>query len=855
MKRRHKAHLVGAVILGAALALAMGTAAWAYWVSSAVGSGAASTGNLAAPTDVVASAPMNSSTVAVTWAGSTLLSGQPATGYYVVRIRDADGAIFPGCGTSLASLTTTLSCSDLGVTHGTYHYRVTAVFGSWTAGRASLHPVTVVDDSSLPTVAVVSVSPAPNVNGYGKTSPVVVNLSASPASGGSSGSAIASITYSINSGASVTSSGATAAASVTGNGIHTLTYSAKDASGRTSVTSSLLVRIDTVAPAAPSRPVMTAESDSGSSSTDGITKVMAPTFTGTAENGSTVTIYDGTTAIGTGQATSGAYRITSSALPESTKTITAKATDIADNAGPISSGTIVTIDVTAPAAPGAPVLTAASDTGRSTTDKITKLPTPTFSGSTTAGTPIFLFDGSVAVGSITATSTAYSVTSSALTNGTHTITAKAADVAGNLSVSTASSSVTVDTVLPVAPTAPVLSAASDTGISNSDGITKTTTLPVTGTNEPQAIVILYDGTTSVGSRLTTNGSYSLTSSALANGTHQLKTTATDVAGNEGPASGVKTVLIDTVAPVAPSTPVLTAASDTGISSSDRITKTTALVLTGTSEAGTNVALRDSGAATGTSVTATGGHYSATTGILAAGARTMTAIATDLAGNVGPTSTATTITIDTTDPSTTVNKASRQADPTTAASITFTAVFSEAVYTLTGPKVSVSGTAGATTIALTGSGTTYSIAVSGMTTTGTVITSIGAGASQDAAGNLNTASTSTDNSVAYTDAAAPMVAITSFTAGSSRSAMVSGTASISPGDGASVRVVICSQNAFPCSAGNTVTTLTQSVNATTGAWSVTSGPLAPYAALYSQATQTDLAGNIGNSAVAGPTPIV
>jgi hypothetical protein len=53
----------------------------------------------------------------------------------------------------------------------------------------------------------------------------------------------------------------------------------------------------------------------------------------------------------------------------------------------------------------------------------------------------------------------------------------------------------------------------------------------------------------------------------------------------------------------------------------------------------------------------------------------------------------------------------------------------------------------------------------------------------------------------------------------------------------------------------VTTLTQSVNATTGAWSVTSGPLAPYAALYSQATQTDLAGNIGNSAVAGPTPIV
>jgi hypothetical protein len=51
--------------------------------------------------------------------------------------------------------------------------------------------------------------------------------------------------------------------------------------------------------------------------------------------------------------------------------------------------------------------------------------------------------------------------------------------------------------------------------------------------------------------------------------------------------------------------------------------------------------------------------------------------------------------------------------------------------------------------VTGSGTTYNVAVSGMTTGGTVIASIAATVAHDAAGNGNTASTSTDNTVTYT----------------------------------------------------------------------------------------------------------
>ena len=57
--------------------------------------------------------------------------------------------------------------------------------------------------------------------------------------------------------------------------------------------------LDPAAPAAPTAPDLTAASDSGVSNADNITSVTTPTFTGTAEAGSTVTLFDGATRIGT----------------------------------------------------------------------------------------------------------------------------------------------------------------------------------------------------------------------------------------------------------------------------------------------------------------------------------------------------------------------------------------------------------------------------------------------------------------------------------------------------------------------------------------------------------------------------
>jgi hypothetical protein len=108
--------------------------------------------------------------------------------------------------------------------------------------------------------------------------------------------------------------------------------------------------------------------------------------------------------------------------------------------------------------------------------------------------------------------------------------------------------------------------------------------------------------------------------------------------------------------------------------------------------------------------------------------------------------------DSTPPDVTINQAAGQADPTSASPINFTAVFTEPVSGFQTGDVTLGGTAGATTAGVSEiapmDGTTYNVAVSGMTTSGTVIASIPAGVATDAAGNANTASTSTDNTVTF-----------------------------------------------------------------------------------------------------------
>jgi len=125
---------------------------------------------------------------------------------------------------------------------------------------------------------------------------------------------------------------------------------------------------------------------------------------------------------------------------------------------------------------------------------------------------------------------------------------------------------------------------------------------------------------------------------------------------------------------------------------------------------------------------------------------------------------------------TINQAASQADPTTATPINFTVTFSQPVIGFTTGDVTLGGTAGATTVTVTGSGAVYNVAVSGMKRSGTVLAALAANLVHDAAGVGNVASTSTDNSVTYD---LPPLAITSannvtFTGQNEASFTVTGT---------------------------------------------------------------------------------
>jgi LPXTG-site transpeptidase (sortase) family protein len=108
----------------------------------------------------------------------------------------------------------------------------------------------------------------------------------------------------------------------------------------------------------------------------------------------------------------------------------------------------------------------------------------------------------------------------------------------------------------------------------------------------------------------------------------------------------------------------------------------------------------------------------------------------------------TYTLDNTGPTVSINQAVGQSDPATSGPINFTVVFGESVTDFATGDVTLSGTAGATTATVTGSGTTYNVAVSGMNVDGTVIASIPAAAASDALGNPSSASSGGDNQVTF-----------------------------------------------------------------------------------------------------------
>ena len=376
-------------------------------------------------------------------------------------------------------------------------------------------------------------------------------------------------------------------------------------------------------------------SDTGAQG-DGITSVARPTVTGTGAVGDTITLYDGSTAIGTTTvANNGTWSLAlTNALSDGTHTLTATQTDGSGNVSPQSQSFALTIDTTAPAVTAALL----HDTGQSASDQITS--DATLTGVGDPNSTVTITEGATTLGTATTNAQGqWSFAPQSLTDGIHTLVASQTDTAGN--VGSAQLTLTLDTTAPVAPTAPSLQLASDSG-AHGDGITNVAAPTLTGTAEAGSTVSIYDGTTVLGTALVgQNGTWSFAAGTLVDGVHQISTIATDQAGNVSPQSQPFALTIDTTAPA------VTAAllHDTGQSASDQITSDA--TLTGVGDPNSTVTITEGATTLGTATTNAQGQWSFAPQSLTDGIHTLVASQTDTAGNVG--SAQLTLTLDTAAP--------------------------------------------------------------------------------------------------------------------------------------------------------------------------------------------------------------
>lgn len=449
-----------------------------------------------------------------------------------------------------------------------------------------------------------------------------------------------------------------------GEGSHSLTASVTDNAGNISPTTPpFVVVVDTLAPAAPSITSVIDDQPGNTALTNGqLTNDAQPTLNGKGEIGAIITIRDNGAEIGTTQVDeSGNWSFTPDApLGQGQHIFTVVATDQAGNTGGVSSSFTIELDSIAPSIP---VISSVQDntaptTGPISNGQISNESRPALSGTGEIGATItVLSDGQPIGTTIVGAGGSWSFTpSAALGNGQHTLTVTATDSAGNTSLPSGGFTYTVDTL---APTAPVITQVADDvgpliGNLNNGQATNDPLPTLSGTAEANSMVKIYDNGALIGSApVDGTGAWTFTpGTPLSNGNHALTVTATDAAGNVSPTSAGFNIVVDTVAPLAPT--IIQAFDDvqpgTGTLSNGASTNDTRPVLSGSAEAGARVAIYDNGALLATVTATIDGTWEYLTTTLGNGQHVFTAIATDAAGNVSPVSGGFTINVDTIAPS-------------------------------------------------------------------------------------------------------------------------------------------------------------------------------------------------------------
>ncbi|MGK3303796.1 BapA-related adhesin SiiEA [Escherichia coli] len=330
-----------------------------------------------------------------------------------------------------------------------------------------------------------------------------------------------------------------------------------------------------------------------------------------------------------------------------------------------SSNHTITVDLSAPAM-GINIDSLQADTGLSSSDFITSVSPVVVNGSLTAAlasneTAQISIDGGVTWTTLTVTGTTWRYNDSrTLTDGSYLYQVRVIDAAGNVGA-TDSQNVVIDTIAPdpAVKTIAINAITTDTGLITNDFVTSDTTLAVSGTlgaalSSGEFAQISIDGGTTW-QNLSVSGltwTY-LDGRTLSDGNYNYQVRVIDTAGNIG-ATASQIVTVDTTAPLASKTIAIAGISDdTGLSSSDFVTRDTTLTVRGTLGAALAADERAQisldGGVTWTTLTVIGTSWSYADGrTLTDGTWNYTVRVVDLAGNVGQTATQNVV-VDTTSP--------------------------------------------------------------------------------------------------------------------------------------------------------------------------------------------------------------
>ncbi len=330
-----------------------------------------------------------------------------------------------------------------------------------------------------------------------------------------------------------------------------------------------------------------------------------------------------------------------------------------------SSNHTITVDLSAPAM-GINIDSLQADTGLSASDFITSVSPVVVNGSLTAAlasneTAQISIDGGTTWTTLTVTGTTWRYNDSrTLTDGNYLYQVRVIDAAGNVGA-TDSQNVVIDTTAPdpAVKTIAISAITTDMGLITNDFVTSDTTLAVSGTlgatlSAGEFAQISIDGGTTW-QNLSVSGltwSY-LDGRTLTDGNYNYQVRVIDTAGNIG-ATASQIVTVDTTAPLASKTIAIAGISDdTGLSSSDFVTRDTTLTVRGTLGAALAADERAQisldGGVTWTTLTVVGTSWSYADGrTLTDGTWNYTVRVVDLAGNVGQTATQNVV-VDTTSP--------------------------------------------------------------------------------------------------------------------------------------------------------------------------------------------------------------